>query len=362
MEITLKRKNMNSNNFRMRIRVLIGKNTYKNAFKKEEQNKFANKIGVEMSTITNVLYESNEPSLELIERILLAFPKVNPDWLLFGLEPMFRETPTQTSKELCEPSAYRQFKNERNDLLIKKVSESESWEWTLQFIENYNAQLDWKSMSYNSELPWDRELIELYLDKWDWSGITFIILKMENKISDSSAQFVNYVLEQYADKLDWFILSKNKNIDKCFLSKYADYVDWNAISANHNLIWSREFIEAHSDQINWQVLSENSFYGSLDSRQEAFRSKILHLYGDRLDLFLLSSNYDLLFSSEIIEKYKERWDWHEMINNYRIEWTLEMFEKYDLYITKAVSPDELRDSYLIHLLMKSELQKYGLMI
>lgn len=353
---------MNTFDFRIRIRKLISEKPLKNSFKKEEYEKLANKIGVEISTLANVLQNENEPSLDLILRFLLAFPKVNPDWLLFGINPMYRETPKQKTKEMCRPSAYEQFIHEINQMLFQKVSEAENWEWTLEFIEKYNLQLNWKFLSYNYELPWSKELIELYLDKWDWSGITSVILKMENKSSNFNSKFVNHIWKQYAEKLDWSIICKEKKFNEADLSKYANLIDWNAISANQSLIWNRQFIEAHLEEINWQILSENSFYRSLDSRQEAFFKKILHLYGDRLDLFLLSSNYDLLFTPEIIEKYKDKWDWHEMINNFRIEWNMEMLEKYDFYITKAVSPDELRNSYLIYLLMKKELQKYGLRI
>ena len=352
---------MNSINFR--IRKIIGDNSIKNGYDKQSQKDFANRLGIELSTLTHIFEEHNEPALDVIERILLAFPTINPDWLILDIEPMYRETVMQNSKKICEPSAYSLYENEKNQLLFEKVSEAENWEWTPEFIEKYKEQLNWKALSYNYELPWSKELVDQYLEKWDWRGITCIIANMKNNSSSKSSQhFSIYILRNYADKLDWRILCKENNFDEKYFSKYAKKIDWNIISANPKLIWNRRFLETHCKQINWQILSENSFFGNLNSRQEAFRAKILHLYGDRLDLFLLSGNYDLLFTPEIIEKYKEKWDWHEMINNFRIEWTLEMFEKYDEYISRAVSPDELRNSHLVYLLMKNELQKYGLRI
>ena len=351
---------MNSSNFRLRIGSLVGNGVLKNAFKDDKRNNFAKKIGVDKSMLTNVLIEHNEPSLELIERILLAFPKLSPDWLLFGIEPMFRDKPKPKSKELCNPSAYQQFLDDKNDLLFRKLSESENWEWTLEFIAKHADQLHWKALSYNYELPWCNDLLELYVDKWDWSGITCLILRMEKKNSDATSELVSYVWQNFVDKLDWKIICKERQIDDEFLRKYAEYINWDAISANHNLIWNRQFIETHSAFINWQVFSESSFYGSLDSRQDAFRKKIVHLYGDKLDLFLLSNNYDLTLTPDIIEKYKDKWNWHELINNFRMEWNLEMFEKYDHYISKAISADELRSSYLVYTLTNNELIKYGL--
>ena len=45
---------------------------------------FADKIDVQRSSISHILSGRNKPSLELIQKILTAFPKVNPDWLLTG--------------------------------------------------------------------------------------------------------------------------------------------------------------------------------------------------------------------------------------------------------------------------------------
>ena len=353
---------MNLLNFRLRIGSLVGNGVLKDAFKDDKRDNFAKKIGIDKSILANVLVEHNEPSLELVERVLLAFPKVSPDWLLFGIEPMFREEPKPKSKESCNPTAYNQFLEDKNDLLFRKLSESENWEWTLEFIAKHAEHLHWKSLSYNYELPWCKNLIDLYVDKWDWNGITTVILRMEKKSSDATSKFVSYVWENFVDKLDWKIICKKRQTDEEFLIKYDKFINWDAISANHNLIWNRQFIEIHSDLINWQVFSQNSFHGSLDSRQDAFRKKIVYLYGDKLDLFLLSENYDLTFTPDVIEKYKDKWNWHELINNFRIEWNLEMFEKYDCYISKAVSPDELSNSHLVYLLTKNELRKYGLSI
>src|ERR1035437_9727951 len=138
---------MNLMNFRLRIGSLIGNGILKNAFKDDKRKSFAKKSGVNKSILANVLVAHNEPALELIERILLAFPKLSPDWLLFGIEPLFRDKPKPKSKELCNPTAYKQFLEDKNDLLFRKLSESENWEWTLEFIAKHAEQLHWKSLS-----------------------------------------------------------------------------------------------------------------------------------------------------------------------------------------------------------------------
>ncbi|HLP54451.1 MAG TPA: helix-turn-helix transcriptional regulator [Fluviicola sp.] len=45
---------------------------------------FADKIGVQRSNVSHVLSGRNKPSFEFVEKMLLAFPKVQAHWLLTG--------------------------------------------------------------------------------------------------------------------------------------------------------------------------------------------------------------------------------------------------------------------------------------
>lgn len=45
---------------------------------------FAEKIGVQPSSISHVLSGRNKPSLEFVQKVLVQFPKVSADWLLTG--------------------------------------------------------------------------------------------------------------------------------------------------------------------------------------------------------------------------------------------------------------------------------------
>lgn len=45
---------------------------------------FADKINVQRSSISHILSGRNKPSLELMQKVLAAFPKVNADWLILG--------------------------------------------------------------------------------------------------------------------------------------------------------------------------------------------------------------------------------------------------------------------------------------
>lgn len=45
---------------------------------------FADKIGVQRSSVSHILTGRNNPSLDFIEKTLISFPRVNADWLIMG--------------------------------------------------------------------------------------------------------------------------------------------------------------------------------------------------------------------------------------------------------------------------------------
>jgi transcriptional regulator with XRE-family HTH domain len=61
---------------------------------------FADKIGVQRSNVSHVLSGRNKPSFEFVEKMLLAFPKVQAHWLLTGKHQVAEtaETPLSAPK------------------------------------------------------------------------------------------------------------------------------------------------------------------------------------------------------------------------------------------------------------------------
>lgn len=53
---------------------------------------FADAIGVSRSSMNHILNGRNNPSLEVATRILSTFPHISSDWLIFGKEPMLRNS------------------------------------------------------------------------------------------------------------------------------------------------------------------------------------------------------------------------------------------------------------------------------
>jgi transcriptional regulator with XRE-family HTH domain len=52
--------------------------------------RFAERIGVQRSSMSHILSGRNKPSFDFIVKILESFPSVNPDWLLLGKGSMYK--------------------------------------------------------------------------------------------------------------------------------------------------------------------------------------------------------------------------------------------------------------------------------
>jgi transcriptional regulator with XRE-family HTH domain len=54
-------------------------------------SQFADKIGVQRSSVSHVLSGRNKPGFDFINKILESFPGINAEWLLTGLGEMYKQ-------------------------------------------------------------------------------------------------------------------------------------------------------------------------------------------------------------------------------------------------------------------------------
>lgn len=52
---------------------------------------FADKIGVQRSSLSHIMAGRNKPSMDFIEKTLKSFPRVNANWLLTGKQEVVTE-------------------------------------------------------------------------------------------------------------------------------------------------------------------------------------------------------------------------------------------------------------------------------
>ena len=85
---------MNKINILNRIKKIITDNNLSNS-------EFAEKIGIPKSSVTHLLSERNNPSLDVIIKILDAFEDISTDYLIFGHEK-HKETPSEALNNLFD--------------------------------------------------------------------------------------------------------------------------------------------------------------------------------------------------------------------------------------------------------------------
>ncbi|MGI6718948.1 MAG: helix-turn-helix domain-containing protein [Bacteroidales bacterium] len=91
---------------------------------------FAEKIGMNKSTLSHVLSGRNNPSLDLVLKIIDAFPEIDPEWLLNGKKSMLKngehevtdnvENNTDKPLTLFDVSVDNSLTNSNKENLIKQ--------------------------------------------------------------------------------------------------------------------------------------------------------------------------------------------------------------------------------------------------
>lgn len=99
--------------------------------KRITQAEFANRAGISPATITHLFNGRNNLSETVVSKILLAYPEINPIWLLEGrgekyqkvIEklPLFDENPTVEETETVLPHHPFNVQNEDETVDIQKV-------------------------------------------------------------------------------------------------------------------------------------------------------------------------------------------------------------------------------------------------
>ena len=79
---------------------------------------FASAIDLNTSTLSHVLSGRNNPSLDIMQRILKTFPNINPAWLILGEGSMFRKKNDSQMLSLFDEESETTFESE--PFVVKK--------------------------------------------------------------------------------------------------------------------------------------------------------------------------------------------------------------------------------------------------
>ena len=88
------------------------------------QAQFADNINVVRASVSHVLSGRNNPSYEFIRSIMMKYPKLNIEWLMFGKGKMYKEPEAQENPGTHSPSAdvlFPEFEDEKPE--IEEITE-----------------------------------------------------------------------------------------------------------------------------------------------------------------------------------------------------------------------------------------------
>ncbi len=75
---------------------------------------FADRIGVQRSSISHILNGRNNPGAQFLEKLLIAYPDLNADWLITGRGEMLKS-------EKTFPETVHQMQNESREVVKRDV-------------------------------------------------------------------------------------------------------------------------------------------------------------------------------------------------------------------------------------------------
>lgn len=122
---------INSEDFAKRLEKVID-------FYSETASSFAEKIGVQRSSISHILSGRNKPSLDFVLKILSVYPEVELHWILNGKG----EFPSVPKSEIIQPTPISQISE---TVLPKEISSKKSTNKTIERIVIFYSDGTFKS-------------------------------------------------------------------------------------------------------------------------------------------------------------------------------------------------------------------------
>ncbi len=156
------------------------------------------------------------------------------------------------------------------DAIISQELNKEAWKklshefkWNEELIRMHLKEIDWDELSSNTEMLWTASILDNFKNYINWK-----------ELSEYAPEelLTPKIIEQFADRWDWYELSDNNNLKLSFaiLDKFADKLDWERI-INHwrnRDLFTPEFLERYKEFIPakefqgsylWDALVEKHF-------------------------------------------------------------------------------------------------------
>ena len=109
--------------------------------------------------------------------------------------------------------------------LMAQMMEEEAWKnlsrnfgFTIQMLEKYQDNLDWKEVSENTTIVWTMDILEKFKKRISWKAFS--------EYCDESI-LTPEILGHFKEYFDWHALSSKSDLPMFIYDKYSDLLDWN---------------------------------------------------------------------------------------------------------------------------------------
>ncbi len=90
-----------------------------------KSSQFAEEIGIKTPTLSHILNGRNNPSLDVMQRVLNRFNYINPEWLILGRGEMYSQKKESTETSFFDDLATNERKTESYRLNVPKNQPNE---------------------------------------------------------------------------------------------------------------------------------------------------------------------------------------------------------------------------------------------
>ncbi len=217
----------------------------------------------------------------------------------------------------------------KNILDWKEISKNPSLPWDFELIEKFKEYFDWKEISKNPSLPWSFELIEKFKEYFDWRAIKANKLLIWNdELVDKYAKYIFSVGYIKTKEINWEY-GNPPPPHKLFFGKEKEESSL-YFENNKNIFFSEYLIDKYADNLNFYCLSQKGnidYQGKYVKIDILFTDYLVEKYADKWDFKELSKSAFLRISTRVIEKFIDRWDWKNIVRNRAVKLEFSTIEK-----------------------------------
>ena len=150
-------------------------------------------------------------------------------------------------------------------------------------LEDWEAILDWKSISDNKQIKWSPKLIRRFCNKWDW-----LSLWMNKSVLCWDAE----LLEEFKDKINWdVIVWSSVNWTKKLHEKFEKHLTWSRIKYDY------EMVKQHTSHNRTRFFFKASNSNFSNSFMELYL--FANSFDDVLGIFILYNTVNQYFNNKI---------------------------------------------------------------